>query len=106
LILRSWTPSSASALTAIVAALLGLLGVAVAGWSLSRRDQRRRLPRHRPGLVALSAGAIGTVLGVVVAATADGGLGRGNGFGGALVAVVMMLGGLTHRRSSRRPTSR
>jgi hypothetical protein len=56
----------------------------------------------------MSAGAISIVLGLVVVATADGGLGTGNGLGGALVAVLIgvastVLGGrvlFRYRRAS------
>jgi hypothetical protein len=97
---------SAGRVTAIVAALLGLLGVVVAGWSLAHREQRRGEQVHRPGLMALSVGALAVVLGVVVVASADGGLGTGSGLGGGLVAaligvVAMVLGGLVVRRHSR-----
>jgi hypothetical protein len=49
---------------------------------------------------------VGVVLGAVVLATADGGLGTGNGLGGAVVALVvgligMVLGGLALARLRR-----
>ncbi|MGW0816534.1 DUF6223 family protein [Streptomyces viridiviolaceus] len=52
------------------------------------------------------AGSAAVVLGVLVAATADGGLGTGNGLGGAYVAMLVVLvgtalGGLATARSRR-----
>ncbi len=55
---------------AIVAALVGLIGVAIGVRSLARSSG---------GRVALVAGLIGIVLGGLVVATADGGVGTGNG---------------------------
>ena len=89
-IAASVTDMSAGRATAIVAALLGLVGVVVGGLTLSRsRRQNQTGTGHRRGLLAMSAGAISIVLGLVVVATADGGLGTGNGLGGALVAVLI-----------------
>lgn len=42
-------------------------------------------------MLAMAAGLIGMALGGLVAATADGGLGTGNGLGGAYVALVLGL---------------
>ena len=70
----------------------------------------RRSYRHRQraarGLVALVLGPIGLVLGGLVVATADGGLGTGNGLGGGIVAMMvgligMALGGLALARYRR-----
>lgn len=57
-------------------------------------------------MVALVAGLVGLVLGGLVATTADGGLGTGNGLGGAYVAMLLgltgtLLGGLALARSRR-----
>ena len=51
-------------------------------------------------------GPIGLVMGGLVVATADGGLGTGNGLGGAMIAMVvgligMILGGLALARFRR-----
>ncbi|MGW4158544.1 DUF6223 family protein [Streptomyces sp. NPDC004788] len=55
--------------------------IALAGVGLAWRGRRPAL--------AVAAGLIGIVLGAVVAATADGGLGTGNGLGGAYVALIV-----------------
>ena len=56
--------------------------------------------------MALVLGPIGLVIGGLVVATADGGLGTGNGLGGGIVAMMvgligMALGGLALIRSRR-----
>ena len=56
--------------------------------------------------MALALGPIGMVIGGLVVATADGGLGTGNGLGGGIVAMIlgllgMALGGLALARSRR-----
>ena len=61
---------------------------------------------RRGAIVALVMGPIGLVIGGLVVATADGGLGTGNGLGGGVVAMVvgligMALGGLALARSRR-----
>jgi hypothetical protein len=100
---------STGRVTAIVAALLGLIGMVVGGQTLWRsKGHRRSAIGLRAAVVALAAGMIGTALGAVVVATADGGLGTGNGLGGALVAILfgvlgMVLGGQAWARH-RRPT--
>ncbi|MFF5503461.1 DUF6223 family protein [Streptomyces roseolus] len=68
-----------------VGAVIGLIGL-VAAWRALRRPAARR-----GALLALAAGPVAVVLGAVVAATADGGLGTGNGLGGAYVALVVGL---------------
>ncbi|GAA3803450.1 DUF6223 family protein [Streptomyces phyllanthi] len=94
-------------LGATTGALLGLVGVVIAGLALAR-------PAGRPGaanrpfraIVAVVAGLISMALGGLVAATADGGLGTGNGLGGAYVAMLVgligsALGGLALARCRR-----
>lgn len=79
-------------LGAATGALLGLAGVIVAVRELARPARRSRAAgRSLRAVVALAAGLLGLALGALVAATADGGLGTGNGLGGAYVA---MLAGL------------
>ncbi|MEU3693278.1 DUF6223 family protein [Streptomyces narbonensis] len=87
-------------LGATTGALLGLAGVIIAWRALAR-------PTSRPGAVpAIAAGLISLALGGLVAATAKGDLGTGNGLGGAYVAlflglVATGLGGLAVSRSRR-----
>ncbi|MFF1508499.1 DUF6223 family protein [Streptomyces sp. NPDC058326] len=87
-------------LGATTGALLGLAGVIIAWRALAR-------PTSRPGPVpAVVAGLTGLLLGGLVAATAEGGLGTGNGLGGAYVAVLTgllatALGGRAVSRSRR-----
>ncbi|MGW0754210.1 DUF6223 family protein [Streptomyces sp. NPDC002587] len=72
-------------LGATTGALLGLAGVIIAWRTLAR-------PTRRPGAVpAMAAGLTGLALGGLVAATAKGGLGTGNGLGGAYVALLLGL---------------
>ncbi|MGW5419244.1 DUF6223 family protein [Streptomyces sp. NPDC003943] len=77
-----------------VGALLALAGAGLA-W------------RGRRPVLATALGLVGIVLGAVVAATAKGGVGTGNGLGGAYVAMIVgvvatALGGraLNRRRSA------
>ncbi|MFG2296138.1 DUF6223 family protein [Streptomyces sp. NPDC048603] len=70
---------------AATGALLGLLGVIVAWRALSR-------PTGRPGATpAVVAGLVSVTLGGLVVATAEGGVGTGNGLGGAYVALLFGL---------------
>jgi hypothetical protein len=91
-------------LEASITALVGLAGIVAGGLAL-RSTGRTRFGRRTP-IVALLAGLISMVLGVVLSATAKGGPGTGNGIVGAWLAVVfglisMMLGGLALARSRR-----
>jgi hypothetical protein len=94
-------------LGAIVAALVGLIGVVIGGRALTRSAGRIGTGSGRSGaIVALVAGLIGMALGGLVVATSDGGIGTGNGLAGAIVALVvgvisMALGGLALARSRR-----
>jgi hypothetical protein len=98
---------SAGRLGAIVAALLGLIGVVIGGLALARPTGRFGTGNGRVGAIsALAAGLIGMALGGLVVATSDAGIGTGNGRGGAYVALVvgligMALGGLALARSRR-----
>ncbi|MFF7438561.1 DUF6223 family protein [Streptomyces sp. NPDC008122] len=76
------------------AALVGLLGVVNGGLALARTTGRghvRTWARRHGAVTALVAGPVAVAVGAVVAATADGGLGTGNGLGGAYVAVLVGL---------------
>ncbi|WP_280348277.1 DUF6223 family protein [Nocardia neocaledoniensis] len=91
---------SAGRLGASSAAVLGLAGVIVGGLALARSGTATR------ATIALLAGLLALGVGTVVAVTADGGLGTGNGLGGAFVAILVgaiatALGGLALRRARR-----
>jgi len=93
-------------IAASTAAVIGLIGAVIGGLALVR-SARRIGNRGRGGAsVALVLGPIGLVLGGLVVATADGGVGTGNGVAGGGVAMVvaligMALGGLALARSRR-----
>jgi hypothetical protein len=94
-------------LGAVVAALVGLIGVVIGGLAL-RSAGRIGTGNGRSGAIAaLVAGVIGLALGGLVVVTADGGIGTGNGLGGGVVALVVgligvALGGLALARSRRK----
>ncbi len=73
-----------------IAAVLGLISIVVAGWTLVRRAS---VASRRGGVVALVLGSVAVVVGGVHAVNAAGGLGTGNGLAGAVVAVVAGLVG-------------
>ncbi|MFB4294013.1 DUF6223 family protein [Nonomuraea sp. ATR24] len=92
---------SAGRIGSLVAALAGLAGAALGGRALARRTGRGA----RAGVVL---GLAGTAVAVVVVVTSDGGIGTGNGLGGAFVALLIGLAatglaGLATARS-RRPS--
>lgn len=95
---------TAGRLGATAAGVLGLAGVVLGGLALARPHDtgvRRRAP-----LVALVVSLVGMALGGLVVATAEGGIGTGNGLGGGYVALVVgligaVLGGLAMTRSRR-----
>src|SRR5690348_13262120 len=96
------TTMSSGRLGASAGAVLGLVGVVIGCRSAGRIR----------AVVALVAGLLGAALGGLVIATSDGGVGTGNGLGGAIVAVAVgliavVLGGLAMVRSRRtgRPRS-
>jgi hypothetical protein len=84
---------------AIVAAVVGLTGVIIGGKALARSGRRG-------AIAALVLGPVGIIIGGLVVATADGGIGTGNGLGGGIVAMIVgligsTLGGLALARSRR-----
>lgn len=88
--------ATAATLTALAAVIVGGLALA--------RSTRDRVPRR--SFAALAGGLAGTVVSVLVLATADGGPGTGNGVVGGFAGVVLgpiavLLGGLALRRSRR-----
>jgi hypothetical protein len=100
------TTMSSGRLGASAGAVLGLVGVVIGWLALSRPAGRTR------AVAALVAGLLGAALGGLVIVTSDGGVGTGNGLGGAIVAVAVgliavVLGGLAMVRSRRtgRPRS-
>jgi Family of unknown function (DUF6223) len=94
---------------AVVAGVVGLIGVAIGGLALARSAGRNRSGTgtgRRGAIVALVLGPIGLIIGGLVVATADGGVGTGNGLGGGVVAMIVgligiTLGGLALARSRR-----
>src|SRR5262245_9668872 len=97
---------SSGRLGAVVAALVGLIGVIIGGLALRSAGRIGTGSGRSGAIVALVAGMIGMALGGLVVATADGGIGTGNGLGGGIVALVvgligMALGGLALARSRR-----
>jgi hypothetical protein len=88
---------------ATAAALVALAGAIVGGLALARSTDSVT----RRSFVALAAGVVGTFVGILVLATADGGPGTGNGVVGGYAGVVFgliaaLLGGLALLRSRRR----
>ncbi|MEU8233726.1 DUF6223 family protein [Actinoplanes sp. NPDC048967] len=99
------TTMSSGRLGASAGVVLGLVGVVIGWLALSRSAGRTR------AVVAMVSGLLGAALGGLVMATSDGGVGTGNGLGGAIVAVAVgliavVLGGLAMVRSRRTGRSR
>ncbi|MFZ3572437.1 DUF6223 family protein [Streptomyces sp. BH097] len=93
------TTLTADRVWATSAALLGLVGLVVAGLALVRADRRYAVGAQAAGLVAV-------VIGVLNLALADGGPGTGNGVVGGAVALVLgvaaaAVGRLARRRAGR-----
>jgi len=93
-------------ITASTAASVGLIGAVIGGLALFRAARRIGNHGRRGAVVALVLGPIGLVIGGLVVATADGGVGTGNGLAGGVVAMMlgligMALGGLALARSRR-----
>ncbi|MCP3755292.1 DUF6223 family protein [Streptomyces sp. TBY4] len=99
------TEFSAGRLGATVGGLLGLAAVAVAVLLLRRPGTGNA---QLWATAARVAGVVAMLLGGLVAATAEGGLGTGNGLGGAYVALLLGLTGtvLGGRALSRDRTGR
>ncbi|MGW2346772.1 DUF6223 family protein [Streptomyces sp. NPDC001661] len=93
------TTLTADRVWATSAALLGLVGVILAGLALARAEGRY-------AVVAQAAGLVAVVIGVLNLALADGGPGTGNGVVGGGIALVLgvaaaVVGRLARRRSRR-----
>lgn len=90
---------SSGRLGSSLAIVLGLIGI-VSG----ARAMTRSTGSAVGATTAMALGLAGLTLGGLVAATADGGTGTGNGLGGAVVAMVLgviglVLGGLARART-------
>ncbi|OAH12473.1 DUF6223 family protein [Streptomyces jeddahensis] len=94
---------------ASLSALVGLLGAVGGGLALAHPTRQGHIvtwARRNGAVTALAAGLIAMAVGGKVAATADGGLGTGNGLGGAYFAMLLgliavTLGWLASSRSRR-----
>ncbi|RZU23911.1 DUF6223 family protein [Streptomyces sp. BK239] len=103
------TTLSVGRVGASLSALVGLLGAMGGGLALSRPDSKGHIgawARRNGAVAALVAGPVAVAVGGTVAATADGGLGTGNGLGGAFVAMLLgltavVLGALARSRTRR-----
>jgi hypothetical protein len=81
---------TAGRLAAMIGGLLALTGAIAGGLArFGARDGRSK------AAIALILGPLGMIVGVIVVATADGGLGTGNGLGGGVVAIVVGLIAIT-----------
>src|SRR5262245_44900857 len=88
------------------AALVALIGAIIGGLALVRSARRIGQGGRRGAIVALVLGPMGLVVGALVVATAEGGVGTGHGLAGGVVAMMvgligMALGGLALARSRR-----
>jgi Family of unknown function (DUF6223) len=83
---------------ATVAALIGLIGAVIGGLALARTIRPAAdvddVDAKRRATVATVLGLVAVVAGAGFAITADGGLGTGNGLGGAIVAIALGLVGV------------
>ncbi|MFJ9737759.1 DUF6223 family protein [Streptomyces sp. NPDC101166] len=103
------TTLSVGRVGASLSALVGLLGAVGGGLALARPDSKGHIgawARRNGAVTALVAGPVAVAVGGTIAATADGGLGTGNGLGGAFVAMLLgltavALGGLARSRTRR-----
>lgn len=89
---------------AFLSALVGLLGAVTGGLALARPTGQGHIgawARRNGAVTALAAGLVAVVVGGAVAATADGGLGTGNGLGGAYFAMLLGLIAVTLGRLAR-----
>ncbi|WP_306439566.1 DUF6223 family protein [Streptomyces sp. BR123] len=89
---------------ASLSALVGLLGAVTGGLALAGPARQGHIvtwARRNGAVTALVAGLIAVAVGGTVAATADGGLGTGNGLGGAYFAMLLGLIAVTLGRRAR-----
>ena len=80
------TPERIAATFAVIVALIGAVS---GGLGLARSAGGRR-----KAFVSLVLGSLGLVAGGLVVATADGGVGTGNGLAGGVVAMIVGLVGI------------
>lgn len=85
------TPQRMVASTAV---LLALISAVIGGLALARGVHRIGKGGRNGAIVALVLGPIALVAGGVVVATADGGVGTGNGVAGGVVAMAVALIGI------------
>jgi len=81
-------------IVASAAAVVGLIGAIIGGLALLRSVRRIGNSGRRGAIVALILGPISLVTGGLIVATADGGLGTGNGIAGGFVAIALSLIGM------------
>jgi hypothetical protein len=78
-------------ITASTGAVIGLIGVIVGGLALRRAVRRIGNSGRSGAVISLVLGPIAFVIGAVVVATADSGVGTGKGVAGGVVALVLAL---------------
>lgn len=81
-------------MAASTAAVIALLGVVIGGLAVVRSVRRIGNHGQRGAIVALVLGPIGLAIGGLVVATADGGVGTGNGVAGGRIAIALGLIGM------------
>ena len=81
-------------MAASTAALIALIGAVIGGLALVRSARRIGNNGRRGAIVALVLGPIGLIIGGLVIATADGGVGTGNGVAGGRIAIAVGLIGM------------
>lgn len=81
-------------LTASTAAVVGLIAAIIGALALIRSFRRVGNRGRRGAVVALALGPVSLIIGGLVVATAEGGVGTGNGVAGAVVAIVLALIGM------------
>lgn len=87
------------------ASVVGIIGLVVAILAIRAAKAGTPGPRRRGRAVfAVSAGALGCILGAYVLVTADGGLGSGQGVAGGVVAVVVGLASMLLGRRAMSPS--
>jgi Family of unknown function (DUF6223) len=99
---------SSGRLGAFAASIVGLIGIVIGGRALARSAGRGRAvggtgDRGRDTAVAMLLGLTSLVIGGLIVVTSDGGVGSGNGLGGAFVAMALgligiVVGGLARAR--------